>query len=213
MDRHRTVRRKCNQCGRDYQARCGLLGKGKSLFCSHACSVKWRTGKRDLGKLKTSRVRAAARFRERVQKGEGCWLWQGKTDKDGYGILMVECRKMRAHRFAYELENGPIQSGLHVCHRCDTPACVRPDHLFLGTNADNLADMRRKGRDNPPRGERHRKHILTEKLVAAIRLLGRKMGYRRISHQLGVSRGAVRDVLTGATWKHVRLLTAPAIEE
>lgn len=78
----------------------------------------------------------------------GCWTWDGaKHQPFGYGMFGTTRRKtVGAHRFSYEVHFGPIPEGLQVCHRCDNPPCVRPDHLFLGTQADNIHDMIRKGR-------------------------------------------------------------------
>lgn len=87
------------------------------------------------------------RFMSRVAVDpDGCWLWTGLADQHGYGRIHFEGRVTRAHRVSWMIHEGPIPEGQKVLHRCDTPACVRPDHLFLGTQADNMADMNAKGR-------------------------------------------------------------------
>lgn len=81
-----------------------------------------------------------------VVADNGCWLWTGTMQNAGYGEVIVNGNRRLAHRVIYELHHGPIASGLVVRHRCDTPACVNPDHLLSGTQADNIHDMHARGR-------------------------------------------------------------------
>ncbi len=94
------------------------------------------------------------RFWRYVERTDGCWLWRGTRDRHGYGRFFVTKRggprQVFAHRFSYALHHGSIAAGLAVCHHCDTPECVRPEHLFLATQAENLRDMWAKGRASPP---------------------------------------------------------------
>ena len=89
------------------------------------------------------------RFWRYVRKTEYCWIWTGSKNSSGpygYGELYVRGKKVKAHRFSWEIHNGPIPSGLYACHHCDNPPCVRPDHLFIGTQRDNALDCERKNR-------------------------------------------------------------------
>lgn len=114
------------------------------------------------------KVSIEERFWAKATSGDGCWEWMGPRVGIGYGSFWANGKTVRAHRLAWELVNGPIPTGLSVLHRCDNPPCVRPDHLFIGTNADNSKDMVQKGRsptglrngkytmpERTPRGERH----------------------------------------------------------
>jgi hypothetical protein len=96
-----------------------------------------------------NRENIAARFWPRVEKTNGCWFWIGARDTNGYGNVCVGPRSdqhtIKAHRVAYLLERGAIGDGLFVCHSCDTPQCVRPDHLYLGTNSQNTRDAWARG--------------------------------------------------------------------
>lgn len=91
----------------------------------------------------------ATRFWARVIKGPSCWLFDGATDRAGYGRMnLCNGKFTSAHRVSYEIVFGAVPAGFEVCHRCDNPRCVRPDHLFLGSHEDNMRDMARKGRAN-----------------------------------------------------------------
>lgn len=95
----------------------------------------------------------------------GCWLWVGGTNGKGYGQLWIDGEpSIMAHRLSWELHNGPIPKGMLVCHKCDTPPCVNPDHLFIGTDKDNIQDCIKKGRyvyniKNLKRGRRSNEHM------------------------------------------------------
>lgn len=91
---------------------------------------------------------AEERFFAKVVKQEGCWEWSAAKDRGGYGIFRLSptISRVKAHRFAWELQNGEIPEGMFVCHHCDNPECTNPDHLFLGTPKDNMDDKLRKGR-------------------------------------------------------------------
>jgi hypothetical protein len=95
-------------------------------------------------------IAPVVRFWSFVDVSDGCWEWTDGYKQKGYGRFTGTGVSVLAHRFSWELHRGPIPNGLYVCHKCDNPSCVRPDHLFLGTAADNVADMISKGRHKKP---------------------------------------------------------------
>lgn len=114
---------------------------------------------------------AGDRFWPRVQRSLGCWEWTGRRSRRGYGEFDVNGGRVQAHRMAWALAHGPIPHGLLVCHSCDNPACVRPDHLFLGTQSDNMRDMAAKGRHAYPSGEAHPQARVSDEQADEIRAL------------------------------------------
>lgn len=145
---------------------------------------------------------------------DGCWNWTGKKDKNGYGIVSVRSKKtrkyFRAHRLSWESINGAITKGLFVCHICDNPACIKPEHLFIGTPAENCKDMTDKGRrakgvqtSNP--GEKHPGAKLTEEQVKNIRSIFSKGGISKVDlgKQFGVSDSLIRAIVNRICWKHI----------
>lgn len=144
----------------------------------------------------------ARRFWSRVITSPGCWLWIGHGDR--YGHIHAGGRLRKAHRFSWELHSGPTPEGLCVLHRCDTPRCVRPDHLFLGTQLENIADRHAKGRDGRVAGDAHPQAKLTAADVRTIRSL-RDEGVlqRDIAARFGIRQATVNAILLGRAWRHV----------
>ena len=106
-----------------------------------------RTGQHQRHEVPPSPLRALdERFWAKVEKGDGCWLWTGATSRRGYGSITIDGRSVATHRVSYEAYHGPIPDGLHVLHSCDTPGCVNPAHLRVGTRLDNMRDRAERGR-------------------------------------------------------------------
>jgi hypothetical protein len=161
------------------------------------------------------------RFWSKVSKSDGCWTWAASKRHKGYGAFVWAdgsgaVIQGRAHRFSWELHNGPVPAGKCVLHRCDNPPCVRPDHLFIGSKAENNSDMRRKGRAvaggtktsvqacKYERGERHHSAKLSQSTVMAIRA-DRALGlsYSKLTTKYGITQGHVFRIANRQAWKHV----------
>lgn len=140
------------------------------------------------------------------EPNSGCWLWLGSTSQAHieYPQISIKGKTSSAHRASYQSHNGPIPLGLHVLHRCDTPLCINPDHLFLGTPADNSADMVAKGRS--ARGERGGNAVLNEQKVREIRAARGTL--QNIAKRYGISRSVVCLVKHRKTWRHVEDIAA-----
>lgn len=137
-------------------------------------------------------------FMLRVEKHpNGCWLWTGYKMHKGYGQTSFQHEGWRTHRLSYFLHYGDFDRSLLVCHKCDVPACVNPEHLFLGTSSDNRRDMVKKGRS------RSRSTKLTEEIVRLIREMGQFESHRQVAKQLGLSPSTVFSVIKGKIWQHV----------
>jgi hypothetical protein len=156
----------------------------------------------------------------------GCWEWQGGYDGHNYGKFWAQGHKnLRANRVAYEIVYGPIPNGLEVCHTCDNPRCVRPDHLFIATHAGNMSDASRKGRmpgsvsspvragenhwmrrypERIPRGSRRGHAKISEADVLQIRKLSETTPQHEIAILFGIAQSTVSRLLKGFTWNHVK---------
>lgn len=142
------------------------------------------------------------RFWKKVRKSDGCWEWTGGRHVDGHGQWRPSGRmngpSVYTHRYAYEITHGPIPEGLKVCHRCDNPACVRPEHLFLGTQRDNLADMTQKGRRSRWTG---RRKIRPHQVPVIKWLIASGFSTRAIAEAYGVDGKTIWAIGAGRSWK------------
>lgn len=153
-----------------------------------------------------------------------CWVWTKSRFATGYGQMRLKYTRYGTHRLSWFIHNGAIRDGLFVCHKCDNPLCARPDHLFLGTNSENIQDASRKGLLNPPRvsgvrngrytmpertarGERSGAAKLTDNQVLEIRkrlLSSKRYGLiKALASEYGVHRGTIMGIENRTYWKHL----------
>jgi hypothetical protein len=165
-------------------------------------------GSRSCGCLRSEVVRAlrakeATAFDDRLlNTATGCQEWQGARDRRGYGTMRRGKRDRKAHRFAYERAFGPIPPGMVVCHRCDNPPCCNPEHLFLGTNAQNTADCVSKGRQ--ARGAKNANAKVTDHIVRQIRrLCSEGMTQDAVAAMFGIAQTTVSKIVIHKSWAHV----------
>lgn len=156
----------------------------------------------------------AEQFWAKVEKGMSCWVWQGARKSEAgldYGQFYYKGKRLASHRVAWELTNGIIPKGLCVLHKCDIPSCVNPDHLFLGTRKDNIADRHIKGRDSHGlrhsiacSGENHGSAKLNDNIVKQIRYLCKQgnMTHAQIAAKFGVHKSQISKVKLRTTWKY-----------
>jgi len=141
------------------------------------------------------------RFWSFVDQSAQCWLWIGYCDDDGYGRFGIGGQVALAHRLSYVLAGNTLAPGDRVLHSCDTPACVRPDHLWSGTQRANIEDCIRKGRRARQSGDRNGRAVLTWALVTDIRSLGESLPQGKIAIRYGVSRTLVGAILRNEIWR------------
>ena len=149
------------------------------------------------------------KFWSRVAKTssiDDCWEWQaGRSSR--YGYFFIPPRNQLAHRVSWMFTYGDIPEGMCVCHKCDNVFCVNPNHLFLGTQTDNMRDMKSKGRERKARGEKAGSSKLTEdqvRLIKEMKFVERRKN-REIAQAFGVHQSTVERIVYGRTWTHLKV--------
>lgn len=140
------------------------------------------------------------------EPNSGCWIWLSGASDLGYGRIQFNGRTIGAHRASYILSRGlsSLPSEIHICHKCDNPSCINPDHLFAGTAKDNMQDCLRKGRQKPSfiRGEQCHASVLNAEQVSAIKSDATRT-HAAIAREYGVSRITVSRIRNGLQWRHI----------
>jgi hypothetical protein len=190
-------------------ARCSIEGCDRPHTARGFCHRHYREFLREGGDRIAQPTRhygltPEERFRLYVRETPQCWEWTGYKNEKGYGVINLRGERVMAHRMAYELAGGTIPKGLFVLHHCDNPGCVRPKHLFVGTLADNNADMDRKGRGrrghNMPGTGNHRAK-LTEDDIRAIR--ASPENGQVLADRYGVAREHIWAIRQRIFWSHI----------
>lgn len=197
-----TASKICATCGTRFERRrykCSAPRWAKARFCSRDCQIA-TTG---VGRRKYASAADAVQSNISPEPNTGCWLWAGPFMKEtGYGRVGFDNREILAHRLSFEVHVGPVSADLMVCHTCDVPLCVNPQHLFLGTCKDNMMDAASKQRTTL--GERNAMARLSADEVVQIRAArsaGRSL--RDIGDEFNVSEANVRAIAKRETWRHI----------
>jgi len=165
------------------------------VFCTAYCGYKNR------------KKTIQERFNEKVlpPNENGCMLWIGGKGKQGHGRFEYNNRLGGAHRYSYELHIGEITKGMFVCHKCDIPSCVNPEHLFLGSPKDNMIDAKNKGRGNCGRFENHGSAKLSKEEVKQIRDLYNSNIYSQaeLSRLYNIKPPAMGSIVHNKTWRNI----------
>ncbi len=155
-------------------------------------------------------IRAKPTLRERfedkweVVTESGCWLWVARLNKHGYGTFQIGCRSCLAHRVSFEIYRSPIPEGMEILHKCDVRACVNPQHLYVGTQFENMRDRSERSSWEQAKGSQSVRSKLTEEDVLEIRRMSSAgRSYAELSERFGICKSNVATIVRRETWRHV----------
>ncbi len=197
------LKKRCDNCTKEFEYRDSR--RKNARFCSLSCLSKLtkieQDAKRKLEWENETREQyleaLSKKFNKFVVKKDGCWDWNATKNKAGYGSMLHRHKLIKSHRASYMIYNGEIPPSTFVLHSCDNPSCSNPQHLFLGSNTDNMRDMAKKGRNKP-------RATLTQDQVLEVRkLLDLGVPSARIGRDFGVSDVAIHYIKHRKSWKNV----------
>lgn len=181
--------------------KCTIPGCDNKHNARGLCGQHYREAKREGNLPKIESLDDRMNKYSFINSETGCIEWSGFKNHDGCGRISVGKRMEMAHRVSWESKNGTIPDGIQVLHKCDNRCCINPDHLFLGTQLDNMVDMNLKGRQVTQRGESSWHAKLTESDVRKIRNDPRTT--KQIAAVYGVGFASISKIKTRKTWNHI----------
>lgn len=190
---------------------CGIIFKSRAIHCSNKCrgisirnipkyyivKLSQLSDEQHFDRLKES-------FENKVIKQDGCWGFKGKTRTDGYAGIEYKGKNLLIHRASWLIHNGSLPQNLCVLHKCDNRICSNPNHLFLGTQEDNIRDMVLKKRNSAPIGEKVSiSKLKSEQVMQIKKLLAQKMTIKKIAQLFNISFITISDIKRNKTWRHI----------
>lgn len=193
--------RRCFYCGKEKNVTDTRRKNSKTFHCCH--EHRWASIREGLLPYKNREKPLKERFFSKVRKSkDGCWEWIGAKSR-GYGQILAFGKVQMAPRVSYVIHLGKIPDGLLVCHKCDNPSCVNPDHLFLGTDSDNTSDCVRKGRHKGPKGSNHPLAKLTDNDALQIKnFYSGGVTVTNLSKRYDVDRKVIYNIINGISYKN-----------